>query len=78
MLSLEELLNIICTEAIEHGGLQEVPEHKHGAKQYYHSAKKEARGPDESNEHHVDLPLPPIQYDLELIEDRDGAFHWED
>ena len=78
MISLEEILNIICTEAIEHGGVQEVPDHKHGAQQQYHSPKHDARAPGENNENPLEPELPPIRYDLDLIEDSDGTLHWED
>jgi hypothetical protein len=76
MISLDNLLDIICTEAIEHGGLQEVPDRVDGTIEYYHSPKRNARGGYENGELRGAGTLPPIRYDLELIELTDGKLRW--
>jgi len=78
MISQKEMLNIICTEAIEYGGLQEVPGQQHGGKTSFHSAKRGARGPDEKNGGRPDPDLPAVNYDLRLIRETDGALRWKD
>ena len=78
MISLEKLLDIVCTEAIEYGGLQEVPDRADGTVEYYHSAKRNARGEYENGEQGLREVLPPIRYDLELIEAQDGTLQWEE
>ncbi len=76
MISLDNLLDIVCTEAIEHGGLQEVPDRADGTIEYYHSAKREARGEYKNGEQIDIISLPPMRYDLELIELEDGKLQW--
>jgi|GEM_PF-2158560 len=79
MISQQEIIDIICTEAIEHGGLQEVPRHKNGATQSYHSRKRDARG--QNNQHEPkgeESELEPLSYDLRLISEDDGSFKWKD
>lgn len=77
MISLRKLLDIVCTEAIESGGLPEVPDRVDGAMDNYHAAKQNARS--ESNvEGGLESvnSLPPIRYDLELIRDENGNLRW--
>jgi len=76
MISLEVLLDIIYTESIEHGGLQEVPDRADGTTDYYHARKRNARGGYQNGEQRLGGLLPPIRYDLELIEAEDGKLHW--
>ncbi len=77
MISLDNLLNIICTEAFEYGGIQEVPDHKHGALQNYASPKRDARGASYGERPACNNgALPPMQYTLELIRDEDGTLRW--
>ena len=78
MISLKKLLDIVCTEAIEYGGLQEVPDRTDGTMEHYHSPKRSARGKYENSEQSSIGNLPPIQYALKLIEDEDGTLHWEE
>jgi len=78
MISQNELLDIICTEAIEYGGLQEIPGHKHGAKHSFHSAKRGARTPDDDTRDSEDLHLPPINYGLRLVMEENGFLVWKD
>ena len=78
MISIEKLLDIVCTEAIEHGGLQEVPDRADGTMEYYHSAKRQARGEYANGEPLSSEGLTPIQYDLELIASEDGTLRWEE
>lgn len=76
MISLENLLNIICTEAFEYGGIPEVPDHKHGAISNFSTPKRDARGEFE----HVSNPHSEqdsyLQYDLELVLESDGTLRW--
>jgi len=78
MISLDMLMDIICTEAIEHGGLQEVPDRADGTVEHYHSLKRNARADGEldNGEQRTTASMPPIQYDLELIESDDGTIKW--
>ncbi len=76
MLSIETLINIICTEAIEYGGLQEVPDRTDGTTENYHARKRNAREKYHGNEKRLEGDLPPIRFDLELIEDAEGRLRW--
>jgi hypothetical protein len=76
MISLENILNIICTEAFEHDGVPEVPDHKHGAPQNYAAQKRDARGEIEDQERSPSAPPDSLQYDLELVQERDGTLQW--
>jgi hypothetical protein len=78
MISLDKLLDIVCTEAIEHGGLQEVPDRADGTIEYYHSAKRNARGPYEDGGQGATGNLEPISYDLELIRTEKNELKWEE
>lgn len=77
MISLKKLLDIVCTEAVEYGGLQEVPDRVDGAEEYYHSIKRNARGEFRNGEQ-APIDLPPIEYTLKLIEEEDGSLNWEE
>ena len=78
MIGCQEMLEIVCTEAIEHGGLQEVPVPKHGAKQSFHSPKRGARGPDICNGDRAVIGAPVVRYDLRLVMESNGTLHWKD
>lgn len=78
MIALKNLLNIICTEALEHSGVPEVPEHKHGAQQNYSALKREARGSLEKDTSPHSNILPSLCYDLELVRRGDGSLNWEE
>lgn len=78
MISQQELLDIICTEAIEYGGLQEVPGHKHGSKQSFHSPKRESRGPKEPNGDNGNTVELSVNYNLRLVQEIDGSLDWKD
>ena len=78
MISQNEILNIICTEAIEFGGLQEVPGHKHGGKNSFHAAKRGARGPDDNHRVCSDSEFPTVHYALRLVKETDGTLNWKD
>ena len=78
MLTEEEILKVICTEAIEYGGVQEVPGQKHGARHSYHSPKREARGPEQNRSGRSEPDLPPAQYPLRLVRLADGQLEWQD
>lgn len=76
MIAIETLLNIICTEAFEHDGILEVPDHKHGAVENYSSPKRQARGVVEDGLRQSGLQRPALQYDLELLRRPDGSLDW--
>jgi hypothetical protein len=76
MIPLDDILNIICTEAFEHSGVPEVPDHKHGDRNNYAAAKREARGETQHDARSPSGPLDPLQYDLELVEESDGTLRW--
>ena len=76
MISIKDLLNIICTEAVEHGGVQEVPDNKHGARAHYHSQKRPARETGPLAEQGSTDELPSIKLNLEFVELDDGTFEW--
>lgn len=76
MIALENILNIICTEAFEHGGIPEVPDHKHGAPQNYSAPKREARGEIQDHTRSHSETLNSLQYDLELVQESDGTLRW--
>jgi hypothetical protein len=77
MISQKEMLDIICTEAIEYGGLQEVPAQQHGGSTSFFSPKRAARAPEESNLSHPTSGSPTVVYDLRLIREKDGTLRWE-
>ncbi len=72
MISINDLLNIICTEALEHSGVQEVPDQQHGNTFHYHNLKRGAREADNNLESVTSKMLPPISFSLEVIEGPDG------
>ena len=76
MIALENLLNLICTEAFEHGGIPEVPDNKHGAPQNYASEKRDARGLARHDPPSQPKETPILRFDLELIEEKDGTLRW--
>jgi hypothetical protein len=75
MISISRLVDIICTEALEYGGVQEVPDRSDGATESYHSQKRPARGGLENNLTGNDDRLPTVDYKLELIK-VDGKLEW--
>jgi hypothetical protein len=78
MIPLEDMLNIICTEAFEHSGVPEVPDHKHGERHNYSSTHRDAREDNREPRRSAPQQMPPLQFDLELIQDEDGKLHWVD
>jgi hypothetical protein len=76
MITLDGILDIICTEAYEYGGIPEVPDHKHGAPQNYSAAKRDARGvvPDDSRSYSASIVK--LRYGLELLQEADGKLRW--
>ena len=78
MISQKEMLDIICTEAIEHGGLQEIPGQQHGGRTSFHEAKRGARTTEENNIVNPTSECPAVQYDLRLVREPDGTLTWED
>lgn len=78
MISQKEMLNIIRTEAIEHGGVQEVPAPQHGGTNSFHSPKRPARGTQEMLEPGPAAQPPAMQCDLRLVRKANGSFEWID
>jgi hypothetical protein len=78
MISLKSILNIIATEALEHAGVLEVPDHKHGAAQNYSTPKRDARNSLETAHGHYAPTVPVLRYDLELVRRDDGTVSWEE
>ena len=62
MISVENLLGIIATEAIEYGGMSEEQWRKEGCQMPERLHNLEG--------------LPPIQYNLELLRRDDGTLYW--
>jgi hypothetical protein len=78
MISQKELLNIVCTEAIEHGGLQEVPGQQHGGNTAFFAAKRPSRGGSEKHGTAAISKSPSIKYGLRLVKKADGTLEWKD
>jgi len=78
MISQKEMLNIICTEAIEFGGLQEMPGQQHGGRTMSHAAKRAGRRTQENSIAPSRSDLPSVEYDLRLIRKTDGTLQWND
>lgn len=76
MILLKNLLNMICTEAFEHSGIPEVPDHKHGAPQNYYAQKRDARGEVPDVVRVVSSEEAVLRFDLELLEREDGTLEW--
>ncbi|HDL18496.1 MAG TPA: hypothetical protein ENH29_05535 [Bacteroidetes bacterium] len=72
MISIDDLLNIICTEALEYSGVQEVPDLQYGSTFYYHDSKRSAREANKTSEPLTSDELPPIAFTLEVVEGTDG------
>jgi hypothetical protein len=72
------MLDIICTEAIEHGGLQEIPDQQHGGHTSFHEEKRGARTTEENNIGRSATASAGIPYDLRLVREPDGTLTWED
>lgn len=79
MNSIRILLRSIRTDAAEHGGIQEVPDHKHGGQQNYYDPKRDARSDHPGNGMtSVSDDDELIDYPLELVLHKDGRLTWED
>ncbi len=78
MIALENLLNIVCTEALEYAGVPEVPEHKHGAAQNYSAPKREARGAVEREALAPSSQSRPLPFALKFVLQSDGTMDWEE
>ena len=76
MIVRKNLLNMICTEAFEHSGIPEVPDHKHGAPQNYSAQKRDARGDVPEVTRVASCGQALLRYDLELLEREDGTREW--
>jgi hypothetical protein len=76
MIDLEDLLNIVCTEAFEHDGIPEVPDNKHGAMQNYSAEKRGARSIVQGEVRAPSENRAALRYDLELVREEDGTLRW--
>jgi hypothetical protein len=70
------LLDMVCTEAIEYGGLQEVPANKHGTVQSYHSQKRRSRGNERRSGGRPAPNLPEAPFTLRPVKQADGSVEW--
>jgi hypothetical protein len=78
MISHQEMLDIVYTEAIEYGGLQEIPGQQHGGRTAFHAAKREARTNEENKVGRAAGGSPYVSYVLRLVRESDGSLSWED
>jgi len=78
MISQKEMLGIICTEAVEFGGLQEIPGQQYGGKTSFHSAKRTARYNHDSRLKRVKVDSNSVEYGLRLIRSNNGKLEWKD
>ncbi|MFN0164918.1 MAG: hypothetical protein ACKV22_00685 [Bryobacteraceae bacterium] len=76
MIRPKHLLDMICTEAFEHSGIPEVPDHKHGAPQNYSAQKRYARGDIPEVVRVASSEEAVLRYYLELLEREDGTLEW--
>jgi hypothetical protein len=77
--SIETILRCVQTEAVEHGGIQEVPDDKYGADYNYHDPKREARAATDPNVGGRLMPAPSeegVEFRLELLVDDSGRLAW--
>jgi hypothetical protein len=78
MISQREMLDIIRTEAIEYGGLQELPSQQRGGKTSFHAAKRVSRGMGERNGRSSGSDSPKVKYKLRVTKKGDGKLQWKD
>src|SRR5579872_1909198 len=76
MISLKQMLKIICTDAVEFGGLPEVPGQQHGGRTSFHAAKRPARRPEKSSYSRPTTSFPTVKYSLRIIKKADGSIEW--
>jgi len=76
VIPLDDILNIICTEAFEHSGIPEVPDHRYGLPPNYAFLKRDARAQRNVFRRSNSPQLPTVEYDLELVIGEDGKLHW--
>ena len=78
MISQKEMLNIICTEAVEYGGLQEIPGQQHGGRTAFHSAKRPSRKIEEGAGTQRQSDSRKMKYRLRLVKKANGTVEWVD
>lgn len=78
MISQKEMLNIVCTEAVEYGGLQEIPGQQHGGRAAFHSAKRQSRRTEEAAGIRRKSKSRRMTYQLRLVKKANGKVEWED
>ena len=78
MISQKEMVDIILTEAIEYGGLPEVPSQQRGGKTSFHAAKRASRGMGERNGRSAASNARKVRYNLRVVRKRDGTPQWKD
>jgi hypothetical protein len=77
MISQKQMLKIICTEAIEFGGLPEIPGQQHGGKTSYHASKRPARRPERPPGGRTRSGLPNVKYNFRVVKKADGTIEWK-
>jgi len=78
MISLESLLNMICTEAIEYGGLQEIPERTDGIRENFSVQKHYAREHIDTIDTRENVKLPTMVFPYVIRRGQDGELDWVD
>jgi len=69
---------MVCTEAIEHGGLQEVPGQQHGGHTAFFAAKRISRGSSEQGRPASSSKSRTVKYGLRLVKSANGTLKWKD
>jgi hypothetical protein len=79
MIEIHNLLNIVCTEAFEDGGIPEVPDHVRDiAQPNYWAPRRDARSLQVEESLRTPQNLPTFQYNVEFVVDEDGKGYWYD
>jgi hypothetical protein len=78
MIGQKQMLDIICTEGIEYGGLQEIPGQQHGGRTSFHEAKRGTRSVEKSSIECAGPDTPCVPYHLRLVREADGTLTWEE
>ena len=78
MNSRSDILGMVCSEALEYGGVQEIPEHKHGTQHNYFSKKRSARTSDSIYSKNGKQKHKSVKISLKLIRNENGKIQWVD
>jgi hypothetical protein len=78
MISQKDMLNIICTEAIEHGGVPEISGLQQGGRVAFHAPKRPSRGSPQNCGSAPESESHKLNYTIRVVKKVDGTFKWED